>query len=531
MNLDAVITQYKEALIKKARKKGIWEYFGQKEVRELNDKYPDEWFKPDSPIKEFENWVQNFDLRLLKSATEDMAKRPKKVNTSLNFTKQRFYKFYKKNRLKLRYDKDFAVYYKYAKLIAKLLTDDESVLSGVEEINLADLKRRFKRHVEISLVNKQYDMDFKIPLSILPKKYKTIIKQRTTVAPETASILVKGRYIRHIIISHGRDSKTTNNQISVTVNDIINFIDIIVSCDDISIERKGKTIKFIKYDKCKMILVSVNVKDGNVRMKTYYKIREDKACDVHTDFSAAPQFTSKNVPYCPQVNSKDDTNKNLLQDSLIDNKKRFYDIYEKANGKYADYFLIIENLLGLKLRYHYGDIIKVYEHNTTYHYVYLGFRKNPYNDSLEYYNHNVLSLNNSNTTTYSEKELTLVKKRNQVEELAQISYNEVNELIDKGYLEKSWYYRDGGLSVINSLHRTGSTSFDYALNSFRRALDKKFIDEYNPKWVNGLYLIQKGDLSQAILDYARINYLLNIKKINYEQSIKKVSEYLTNKIQ
>lgn len=142
--------------------------------------------------------------------------------------------------------------------------------------------------------------------------------------------------------------------------------------------------------------------------------------------------------------ANNDTNDNLLQDSLIDNKKRFYSIYERANGKYADYFLVVENLLGLELHYHYGDIVQVYQHNTTYHYVYLGFRKNPYNNSLKYYDHNVLSHSNSNTSTFSEEELTLAKKRNQVEELAKISYDEVNELIDKGYLENSWYYRVGG---------------------------------------------------------------------------------------
>ena len=406
-------------------------------------------------------------------------------------------------------------------------------LFGIElfdkNLSGAEVKMSFDEFVDYALANKSYEKDFDFPVKIINEECLKYVLLKLGIV-EVNRLVIGSQWIRHIIKSHSRDSETTNDQISITPLDI-KKIPLFISEGIIeSINFRTKKIKFRYEQKGYYFVGSMLIRNKEIRIKTLYKKREDTAHNV--DIAIPLRITSKNVPLTPLKNN-DDTKQNLLQDRLIDNTKRFYDIYEKANGKYADYFLVIENLLGLKLHYHYGDIVKVYQHNTTYQYVYLGFRKNPYNDSLEYYDHKVLSHDNSNTTTYSEKELTLVKKRNQVEELAQISYDEVNELIDKGYLENSWYNRDGGLNVINSLHRIGSKSFDNALDSFRTALDKKFIDEYNPKWINNgnLYLIQKVDFDQAILDYARINYLLNIKKINYEQSIKKVSEYLTNKIQ
>lgn len=62
------IEKAKKKLIAKAKEAGIWENFGQKEVRELLDKYPDCMYtKVYSAIQDFDNWCMNFDLSDLNS--------------------------------------------------------------------------------------------------------------------------------------------------------------------------------------------------------------------------------------------------------------------------------------------------------------------------------------------------------------------------------------------------------------------------------------------------------------------------------
>lgn len=51
------IVKYKQALIKKAKSKGLYENFGQSEVRKLESKYGRLGL-----IAEFDNWCMNFDL-------------------------------------------------------------------------------------------------------------------------------------------------------------------------------------------------------------------------------------------------------------------------------------------------------------------------------------------------------------------------------------------------------------------------------------------------------------------------------------
>lgn len=61
--LNEKILKYKTALIAKAKKKGIWENFGQTEVLKLSDEYG---FNQE--IAEFDNWARNFDLDQLKGS-------------------------------------------------------------------------------------------------------------------------------------------------------------------------------------------------------------------------------------------------------------------------------------------------------------------------------------------------------------------------------------------------------------------------------------------------------------------------------
>lgn len=56
------IEQIKKRLTNKAKSKGIWEYFGQKEVRYLTDKY--DVFGTDLAelLLDFEDWCESFSL-------------------------------------------------------------------------------------------------------------------------------------------------------------------------------------------------------------------------------------------------------------------------------------------------------------------------------------------------------------------------------------------------------------------------------------------------------------------------------------
>lgn len=75
-SIDSDISRYKKALESKAAKKGLYENFGQAEIRKLRDKYRE---LPDgdtdvrtaernyNSIREFERWCENFDLGYLRS--------------------------------------------------------------------------------------------------------------------------------------------------------------------------------------------------------------------------------------------------------------------------------------------------------------------------------------------------------------------------------------------------------------------------------------------------------------------------------
>ena len=63
------VQKAKKRLIAKAKKKGIWEDFGQKEVRELRDKWSHQAFtKQYDILHRFCDWCINFDLSDLEGA-------------------------------------------------------------------------------------------------------------------------------------------------------------------------------------------------------------------------------------------------------------------------------------------------------------------------------------------------------------------------------------------------------------------------------------------------------------------------------
>jgi len=66
MNIDKALTREQNKLIQTAKKKGIYENFGQKEVRKLEEKfinisdYSEEMNKNRRLIQMFEEWCMNY---------------------------------------------------------------------------------------------------------------------------------------------------------------------------------------------------------------------------------------------------------------------------------------------------------------------------------------------------------------------------------------------------------------------------------------------------------------------------------------
>lgn len=66
MNIDRALTTEQNKLIKKAKSKGLYENFGQKEVRKLEDKfinssdYSEEMNKNRRLIQIFDEWCMNY---------------------------------------------------------------------------------------------------------------------------------------------------------------------------------------------------------------------------------------------------------------------------------------------------------------------------------------------------------------------------------------------------------------------------------------------------------------------------------------
>ena len=56
------ISKFKKQLIAKAKKKGLYENFGQTEVSKLEDKYG-----RTSSVAEFDEWVMNYDAIVIKN--------------------------------------------------------------------------------------------------------------------------------------------------------------------------------------------------------------------------------------------------------------------------------------------------------------------------------------------------------------------------------------------------------------------------------------------------------------------------------
>lgn len=63
MKVEKDIKNYKERLIRKVKRIGLWENLGQEEVGILRSKYSDHRYRNDGiwdKIKEFDNWCMNY---------------------------------------------------------------------------------------------------------------------------------------------------------------------------------------------------------------------------------------------------------------------------------------------------------------------------------------------------------------------------------------------------------------------------------------------------------------------------------------
>ena len=70
MRIETAIKNYKERLVRKAKLKGIWENFGQEEVRLLKMTYIDHIYKDDGiwdKIEKFNDWCKNYNIQSSKN--------------------------------------------------------------------------------------------------------------------------------------------------------------------------------------------------------------------------------------------------------------------------------------------------------------------------------------------------------------------------------------------------------------------------------------------------------------------------------
>ena len=61
--VEKTIQCYKDRLVRKVNRSGLWENFGQEEVNVLRDEYLDHQYLNDgvwNKIREFDNWCQNY---------------------------------------------------------------------------------------------------------------------------------------------------------------------------------------------------------------------------------------------------------------------------------------------------------------------------------------------------------------------------------------------------------------------------------------------------------------------------------------
>ena len=60
--LQKEIKRIKKRLTAKAKRNGIWENFGQKELNSLCDKYALIFISQSALVTEFSNWIENFSI-------------------------------------------------------------------------------------------------------------------------------------------------------------------------------------------------------------------------------------------------------------------------------------------------------------------------------------------------------------------------------------------------------------------------------------------------------------------------------------
>jgi len=150
-------------------------------------------------------------------------------------------------------------------------------------------------------------------------------------------------------------------------------------------------------------------------------------------------------------------------------------------------------------RFEYGDIVEYRKNNASYKAVYLRSEKNNYNSYI------LDSGGDEDGEMFiKDDELSLLKPKELVESDNNITFDEIDQLIQEGYLKNSFYFREGGLFVKDHFWRNGSKAQEDAFYSLSKALMSKWEVTYNAEWVNdGKNLAIKGDRDQAVKEYQR----------------------------
>lgn len=173
----------------------------------------------------------------------------------------------------------------------------------------------------------------------------------------------------------------------------------------------------------------------------------------------------------------------------------------KLNGLNGDYD---------KNYFKYGDLVEWNAYNTTYTALFLRYS----NMNPQYAK--VLGVGENNEKTVYLPDLRLVLDRQNLENKFEISIDEIDNLINEGYLQKSMYFKNGGEFIKDGFWREGSEIQKMAYRELGHALYEKFKKHYKIEWSkDGNILFIEGNLQNAINEIKRIDKLRGIKEKDY----------------
>jgi hypothetical protein len=185
----------------------------------------------------------------------------------------------------------------------------------------------------------------------------------------------------------------------------------------------------------------------------------------------------------------------------------------KIEGTSDDVIRVIKNGMGNQkpdqnnsARFQYGDTVSYKRYSTTYLAVYLRPGKE---EGCSF----ILDSGSSNGKWIEDSALQLHYPKEVIETQNPITFSEIEQLTEAGYLKKdSWYFRDGELFLKDAFWRTGSKTQRDAYYLFAQALKSKFEHDYSPKWIdNGSNWLISGNIEIAKKEWTRIERIQSMK--------------------